>query len=170
MQRHINVPLQAEIGAARMSDSARPHRCDGELIVKAAPARCHRRRRTQPADAGRPLGGVLMVRFLSFLVVFGLGTGPVRAQPPARQQPDAGTWQATGRQGAVAAGGQGAVDAGLTTLKNGGNAADAAVATILALSVTDSRSFCFGGEVPIVIYDARRKTVEVLDGQGAAPR
>ncbi|HZT82491.1 MAG TPA: gamma-glutamyltransferase [Gemmataceae bacterium] len=84
--------------------------------------------------------------------------------------PEAETWHVAGRRGAVAAGGQGAVEAGLTILRDGGNAADAAVATILALSVTDSRSFCFGGEVPILVYDARRKVVEVLSGQGAAPR
>ena len=66
-------------------------------------------------------------------------------------------WQAEGTQGAVAAGGRDAVAAGLEILKKGGNAADSAAATILALSVTDSRSFCFGGEVPILIYDARRQ-------------
>jgi gamma-glutamyltranspeptidase/glutathione hydrolase len=80
------------------------------------------------------------------------------------------TWSGTGKNGAVAAGGQGAVDAGIETLKAGGNAADAAAATILALSVTDSASFCFGGEVPILVYDARRKVVEVVCGLGVAPR
>ena len=60
--------------------------------------------------------------------------------------------------------------AGIEILKRGGNAADAAAATILALSVTDSRSFCFGGEVPIMVYDARTKGVTVIAGQGAAPR
>ena len=45
-----------------------------------------------------------------------------------------------------------------------------AAATIFALSVTDSRSFCFGGEVPILFYDAKHQTVTVIDGQGAAPR
>ena len=80
------------------------------------------------------------------------------------------SWHASGKKGAVAAGGQGAVDAGLAMLKSGGNAADAAVATILALSVTDSKEFCFGGEVPIMIYNARRRTVEVLCGLGTAPR
>ena len=59
--------------------------------------------------------------------------------------------------------------AGLEILKAGGNAADAAAATIFALSVTDSRSFCFGGEVPILFYDAKHQTVTVIDGQGAAP-
>ncbi len=78
--------------------------------------------------------------------------------------------EATGRQGAVSGGGAEAVAAGLEILKRGGNATDAAAATILALSVTDSGGFCFGGEVPILVYDARRKVVEVLAGQGVAPR
>ncbi len=82
----------------------------------------------------------------------------------------AATWRAEGRRGAVAAGGQGAVDAGMEILRGGGNAIDAAVATLLALSVTDARGFCFGGEVPILVYDARRGVVEVIAGQGAAPR
>lgn len=81
-----------------------------------------------------------------------------------------GTWQASGENGAVVAGGADAVAAGIEILRDGGNAVDAAVATILALSVTDATSFCFGGEVPIMIYDAKRGVVEVIAGQGAAPR
>ncbi len=80
------------------------------------------------------------------------------------------TSHATGKRGVVVAGGQAAVDAGLAILKDGGNAADAAVATILALSVTDSSLFCFGGEVPFLIYDAKRNVTEVVCGQGVAPR
>lgn len=96
---------------------------------------------------------------------------PAAAQtPPAGRQSAPGTWSAAGANGAVAAGGQGAVDAGMELLKAGGNAADAAAATILALSVTDSTSFCFGGEVPILVYDAKRGVVEVLCGLGTAPR
>ena len=88
----------------------------------------------------------------------------------AQSQPrGGGTWHASGKAGAVAAGGAGAVDAGIEILKSGGNAADAAVATILALTVTDATSVCFGGEVPILIYDAKTRTIEVLAGQGAAP-
>lgn len=78
--------------------------------------------------------------------------------------------EGTGRQGAVSAGGAESVAAGIEILKHGGNAADAAAATILALSVTDSTGYCFGGEVPIIVYNAQRKTVEVIAGQGAAPR
>jgi gamma-glutamyltranspeptidase/glutathione hydrolase len=81
-----------------------------------------------------------------------------------------GQWHASGSNGAVVAGGAEAVEAGLSILRAGGNAVDAAVATILAQSVTDADQFCFGGEVPILIYDAHDKVVEVLAGQGAAPR
>ena len=66
-------------------------------------------------------------------------------------------WKDRGTGGAVSAGGREAVAAGIEILKRGGNAADAAAATILALSVTDARSFCFGGEVPILVYDAETK-------------
>ena len=75
-----------------------------------------------------------------------------------------------GTQGGVAAGGGEAVAIGLEILRHGGNAGDSAVATILALSVTDSRDFCFGGEVPVLIYDAKRKVVESICGMGVAPR
>src|SRR4051794_18707365 len=88
---------------------------------------------------------------------------------PVLAQQRGTNWKASGTHGAVAAGGQGAVDAGVATLKAGGNAIDAAAATILALSVTDSNAFCFGGEVPILVYDAKRGVVEVLVGLGAAP-
>ncbi len=79
-------------------------------------------------------------------------------------------WRAMGSGGAVAAGGREATHAGIEILNHGGNAADAAAATIFALSITDSRLFCFGGEVPILVYDARTRGVAVIAGQGAAPR
>ncbi len=79
-------------------------------------------------------------------------------------------WRASGTQGVVAAGGAEAADAAIRILKNGGNAADAAVASLLCLAVTDPANFCFGGEVPIIVYDARRNLVEIISGQGGAPR
>jgi gamma-glutamyltranspeptidase / glutathione hydrolase len=78
-------------------------------------------------------------------------------------------WNGMGKGGAVAAGRGEAVAAGITILKQGGNAADAAVATLLALSVTDYGSFCIGGEVPFIFYDAKKQKVTVLCGQGVAP-
>src|SRR4051794_28994661 len=86
----------------------------------------------------------------------GIGGPPPAGPAPAQRRqatPAPGTWQASGTHGAVAAGGQGAVDAGIAIVKAGGNAIDGAAATILALSVTDNTLFCFGGEVPIVVYD-----------------
>ena len=101
----------------------------------------------------------------------GPGPGPGSKGPRATRPagPLVGQWQASGCTGRSPRGGPEAVEAGLAVLRDGGNAADAAVATILALSVTDANQFCFGGEVPILVYDARRKVVEVLAGQGAAP-
>ena len=78
--------------------------------------------------------------------------------------------QATGHGGAVAAGHADSVAAGILTLEKGGNAADAAAATILALAVTDYGLFAIGGEVPILVYDAKSKQVKSISGIGGAPR
>lgn len=78
-------------------------------------------------------------------------------------------WKAEGSLGVVAAGGADAVRAGLSLLEAGGNAADAAVATILALAVTDHGLFSIGAEVPLLIHDARRGEVKALSGMGGAP-
>ncbi|NLO06924.1 MAG: hypothetical protein GX131_13950 [candidate division WS1 bacterium] len=78
-------------------------------------------------------------------------------------------WSASGSGGAVAAGGTGSVAAGLEVLAEGGNAIDAAVATILALAVTDYGLFAIGGEIPLMLYEARSQQVRVLSGIGRAP-
>jgi gamma-glutamyltranspeptidase/glutathione hydrolase len=78
-------------------------------------------------------------------------------------------WKAAGTTGVVAAGSAGAVAAGIKILDEGGNAADAAVATIFALNVTDHGDCSIGGEVPLLIYEARNQEVKALSGQGRAP-
>ena len=78
-------------------------------------------------------------------------------------------WNSSGKGGAVAAGGKDAVAAGISILEQGGNAADAAAATLLALSITDYGSFAIGAEIPLIIYDAHKKEVKVLCGLGGAP-
>ncbi|MEE2738552.1 MAG: gamma-glutamyltransferase [Planctomycetota bacterium] len=80
------------------------------------------------------------------------------------------SWKASGTGGAIAAGGSGAVHSGMRLLRNGGNAADAAAATLLALAITDYGFFAIGGEVPLLIFDARTEKVTVLSGLGRAPR
>ena len=79
------------------------------------------------------------------------------------------SWKASGKGGAVAAGHGDAVAAGIRLLDAGGNAADAAAATLLALSVTDYGMFAIGGEIPLLIYDAKKEEVKVLSGLGRAP-
>ncbi len=69
----------------------------------------------------------------------------------------------------VVSGNAAATAAGVRILEQGGNAADAGAATLLALSVTTVGAFCIGGEVPVLIYDAAAKDVKVLAGQGGAP-
>ncbi|HMP79081.1 MAG TPA: gamma-glutamyltransferase [Pirellulaceae bacterium] len=76
----------------------------------------------------------------------------------------------SGHFGALATGSRQSADAGLAMLQSGGNAVDAAVTSMLVQSVVESSLFCFGSEVPIIVYDADRHVVEVIVGLGAAPR
>lgn len=78
-------------------------------------------------------------------------------------------YHSQGNHGLVAASEKVPVQAGLDMLKMGGTAADAAVAVILAESVVDFPRFNIGGEVTLMIYDAKSKKVKVLSGIGEAP-
>jgi gamma-glutamyltranspeptidase/glutathione hydrolase len=77
---------------------------------------------------------------------------------------------AAGTHGVVVSGKPAATAAGIKILQQGGNAADAGAATLLALSVTSVGAFCVGGEIPILVYSADQKSVKLLEGQGEAPR
>lgn len=78
-------------------------------------------------------------------------------------------WQAESSSGVIAAGGAPAVAAGMNILRQDGNAADAATATLFALMVTDHGLCSIGGEVPVLVYDAKTKSVKALSGMGSAP-
>jgi len=78
-------------------------------------------------------------------------------------------WHASGKGGAVVAENPKAVAAGIELLEKGGNAVDAAVATMLVASIMDYGMFCIGAEVPFMIYDAKKKEVKTLSGLGGAP-
>ncbi len=58
---------------------------------------------------------------------------------------------------------------GMATLEKGGNAFDAAVAAAFALQVVEPHLNGPGGDVPVIVYDARRGKPEVICGQGTAP-
>ena len=111
----------------------------------------------------------ISVSLLSLLIVVPIAVRPAAGQAPAPPPADRRGSVATGSKGLVVSGKQPATDAGIKILNEGGNAADAGAATLLALSVTAVGAFCIGGEVPIMIYRADTKTVKVLAGQGGAP-
>jgi gamma-glutamyltranspeptidase/glutathione hydrolase len=60
--------------------------------------------------------------------------------------------------------------AGMAMLERGGNAFDACVASAFVLQVVEPHLVGPAGEVPAVFYSAKTKKVEVLCGQGTAPK
>ena len=110
---------------------------------------------------------ILSTSVVSLLLVLPLAWPQVATQgqpAPARAERTA-----TGGKGLVVSGNARSTAAGIKILEQGGNAADAGAATLLALSVTAVGAFCVGGEVPILVYDVSKKNVKVLAGQGEAP-
>ncbi len=74
-----------------------------------------------------------------------------------------------GTRGSVASSQPLATAAGLRILAQGGNAADAAVATAGALNVTEPTSTGIGGDCFALYYEARSQRVTALNGSGRAP-
>ncbi len=62
-----------------------------------------------------------------------------------------------------------ASEIGLSVLKGGGNAVDAAVATAAALAVTEPCSTGLGGDCFLLYYEAATRRVHALNGSGRAP-
>ncbi|MFN8377888.1 MAG: gamma-glutamyltransferase [Anaerolineae bacterium] len=75
----------------------------------------------------------------------------------------------TARNGMVAASNPLAAQAGLQTLREGGNAADAAVTAAAVLNVTEAASTGMGGDCFALYFDAKSGAVTALNGSGRAP-
>ncbi len=75
---------------------------------------------------------------------------------------------AHGRNGVVATGHGLATDAALAVLKDGGNAADAAVVSALVLAVVCPYATTLGGDVYALVYDKSGK-ISGLNGTGCSP-
>ncbi|MBM3127046.1 MAG: gamma-glutamyltransferase [Chloroflexi bacterium] len=73
------------------------------------------------------------------------------------------------RHGMVASSQPLATMAGVKILLQGGNAADAAIATAAALNVTEPTSTGLGGDFFALFYDACTKHITALNGSGRAP-
>jgi len=63
-----------------------------------------------------------------------------------------------------------ATAAGLEILRDGGSAADAAVAAAAVCAVTQPHRTSIGGDLFALVYDARTRDVSAYNGSGAAPR
>jgi gamma-glutamyltranspeptidase len=74
-----------------------------------------------------------------------------------------------GRRGAVAANHPLATQAGLMTLRAGGNAVDAAVATAMTLAVVEPMMSGLGGDGFYQVYDQATRRAAVFNGSGPAP-
>ncbi len=74
----------------------------------------------------------------------------------------------TGRQGMVVAAHPQAAEAGLTVLRAGGNAIDAAVATSLAVGVAEPYGSGLGGKLMMLYFEARTGRVYAVDAMDAA--
>ncbi len=74
-----------------------------------------------------------------------------------------------GKNGMVASSQPFATAAGLEILRQGGNAADAAVAVAAALNVTEPTSTGLGGDAFALYYEAQTQKIIALNGSGRAP-
>src|SRR2546427_338594 len=103
------------------------------------------------------------------LVLFVLTLAVAAPAQRAREFERPARHAARGTRGAVAAGSDYAVDAGMKLYYAGGNAVDAGVATTLAAAVAEFSHFGFGGEAPILIR-TRDGKVHAIAGVGTMPK
>ena len=138
----------------------------GPRAPQARNLRPARARQARPPASGRAVFGLLA--FLS-----GFAPPPARGLDP-QAAPEAATgWYeqavATAQRQMVATANPYATEAGLSILRQGGNAADAAVAVQLVLNLVEPQSSGLGGGAFLLFWDAARQRLDALDGRETAP-
>lgn len=109
------------------------------------------------------------VAAVTAVLALSVTAGAVGGPAFADQREDKKEATATGYGGAVSTVDLDASAAALEVLREGGNAADAAVAAAATLGVTEAYSAGIGGGGYFVFYDARTGEVETIDGRETAP-
>jgi gamma-glutamyltranspeptidase/glutathione hydrolase len=107
----------------------------------------------------------------SVLVLLALYFPVVAAQDPAPEISSGWTDRApvSAKRFMVAAANPIAVDAGVSILKQGGNAVDAAIAVQLVLGLVEPQSSGLGGGAFLLLHDAKTKKLIAFDGRETAP-
>ena len=114
---------------------------------------------------GLSLLGIIALLAIVYLI---LPKGP-RATMPFNDPHLVDRPAAKASQYMAATGNQWATQAALEVMSSGGNAVDAAVASLLVLNVTFGEAASFPGVAPVLVYDAKTGTVESYIGAGTAP-
>lgn len=99
---------------------------------------------------------------MRFVLYFAIAAAAMSAATPVQIDP------VTASHGMVVAAHPQAVEAGVSVLKAGGNAIDAAVATSLAVGVAEPYGSGLGGKLMMLYYEARTGKVYAIDGMDAA--
>ncbi|MGZ3255313.1 MAG: gamma-glutamyltransferase [Croceibacterium sp.] len=102
--------------------------------------------------------------FLAAPLLLLQGCATVPAQAPAAQA------AAVPAEGIVSAADPRAAAAGVEILRAGGNATDAAIATMLALNVVEPQNSGIGGGLFFVRHDGKTGALETIDGRETAPK
>lgn len=92
------------------------------------------------------------------------------AAPAAAESAEAASGLAVGSEGMVSTAHPIATEAGLATLRQGGNAFDAAVTIASTLNVVEPMMSGMGGYGTILVYDAEQREAHYLDASGKIPQ
>lgn len=120
-------------------------------------------------STGRSGGGAPLRRLVAGLISAGLLVAPALAAAPAPSVAAAAPQAGVQTPGFVAAANPMAVEAGLSVLRRGGSAADAAVAVQVMLGLVEPQSSGVGGGGFLMYYEAATGKVTAWNGRETAP-